>query len=51
MRRRMPSLALLGLVLVGCGGESGPNKQAGPDAPEVASTSLHHATIEVRGMT
>jgi len=42
MRRLTPSLALLGLVLIGCGGSSDESPPSG---------TLHQATIEVRGMT
>jgi hypothetical protein len=42
MRRLTPSLVLLGLVLVGCGGP-------GPDT--TIDPSLHQATIEVTGMS
>ena len=44
MRRLTPSVALLGLVLIGCAG-------SGPDKPADIDPSLHQATVEVEGMT
>ncbi len=46
MRRLTPSLALLGLVLLGCAGK---NEPASPEpAPSIGAA--HQATVEVKGM-
>jgi hypothetical protein len=49
MRRLTPSLALLGLVLLGCAGKDDTSKPASP-ADDQAVTSPHQATVEVEGM-
>ncbi len=50
MTRWMPSLAVLGLVLAGCAGQPGPDKETDP-VDTTSVSSLHQATIEVKGMT
>jgi hypothetical protein len=54
MRRLTPTLAVLGLVLAGCTGDTGtgkpnPEKASGPKASKQAD--LYTATVEVEGMT
>ncbi len=54
MRRLTPSLALLGVVLLGCAGSNEPGKPGKPAGPEksptAGSSSPHQATVEVQGM-
>jgi hypothetical protein len=56
MRRLTPALAVLGLVLAGCTGDTGtgkqnpgPGKSNRPDASQAAD--LYTATVVVEGMT
>jgi hypothetical protein len=45
MRRLIPPLALLGLMLAGCAGDNGPSTPG-----DQVDASLHQATVEVEGM-
>ena len=50
MRQLTPALALLGLVLIGCTGPTSSDES--PDSSKsTAAGNLHHATVEVKGMT
>ena len=50
MRRLTPSLALLGLVMVGCASKPDTAGKPNPDSGE-PTAGLHQATVVVEGMS